>query len=43
MKEKQQIEEHQQMKKHNIKNKQQQQHKNVTGGSPKQGTVADSF
>ena len=42
MKKKQQIEEHQQMKKHSIKNK-QQQHKNFTGGSPKQGTVGDTF
>ena len=37
----QQIEEHRQMKIH-IKNE-QQQHKNLTGGSPKQSTMAGRF
>ena len=37
----QQNEEHRQMKIH-IKNE-QQQHKNLTGGSPKQSNIAESF
>ena len=40
--EQQQNEEHQQMKTH-IKNEHQQQHKNLTEGSPKQSNIAGSF
>ena len=40
--EQQQNEEHQQMKTY-IKNEQQQQHKNLTEGSPKQSNITGSF